>query len=109
MIVKKVFRNYYFILFSNYRPLQHKEINLERGSDGLGFSIVGGYGSPHGDLPIYVKTVFDKGAAAEDGRLQRGDLIVSVNDTILEGLTHEEAVEVLKNASGTVKLVVITS
>jgi multiple PDZ domain protein len=97
------------ILFSNYRPLQHKEITLERGSDGLGFSIVGGYGSPHGDLPIYVKTVFDKGAAAADGRLQRGDLIVSVNDTILEGLTHEEAVEVLKNVSGAVKLIVMTS
>ena len=29
---------------------------------------VGGFASPHGDLPIYVKTVFTKGAAAEDGK-----------------------------------------
>lgn len=42
------------------RPPQCKTITLDRGTDGLGFSIVGGYGSPHGDLPIYVKTVFAK-------------------------------------------------
>uniref|UniRef100_A0A3Q2WKS6 PDZ domain-containing protein n=1 Tax=Haplochromis burtoni TaxID=8153 RepID=A0A3Q2WKS6_HAPBU len=50
-------------------------ISLEKGSEGLGFSIVGGFGSPHGDLPIYVKT----GAAAADGRLKRGDQILAVN------------------------------
>lgn len=42
------------------RPPQYKTITLDRGPDGLGFSIVGGFGSPHGDLPIYVKTVFAK-------------------------------------------------
>lgn len=43
-----------------FRAPQPKIIALEKGSDGLGFSIVGGYGSPHGDLPIYVKTIFAK-------------------------------------------------
>lgn len=43
-----------------FSPPQYKSITLGRGPDGLGFSIVGGYGSPHGDLPIYVKTVFGK-------------------------------------------------
>lgn len=38
----------------------YKTITLERGSSGLGFSIVGGFGSPHGDLPIYIKTIFNK-------------------------------------------------
>ncbi|KAG1663838.1 Multiple PDZ domain protein [Nymphon striatum] len=85
-----------------------KVISLERGSTGLGFSIVGGFGSPHGDLPIYVKTVFDKGAAAENGQLKRGDQILSVNDTNLEGLTHDEAVSILKNAKGTVVLHVLS-
>lgn len=75
----------------------------------MGFSIVGGFESQYGDLPIYVKTVFEKGAAAADGRLQRGDQILSVNDTNLEGMTHEEAVEVLKNVTGSVKLMVLSN
>ncbi|KPP76352.1 hypothetical protein Z043_104313, partial [Scleropages formosus] len=87
---------------------QPKTIILEKGSEGLGFSIVGGYGSPHGDLPIYVKTVFTKGAAAMDGRLKRGDQILSVNGESLEGATHEQAVAVLKRQRGSVTLVVLS-
>ncbi|XP_054906968.1 multiple PDZ domain protein isoform X7 [Poeciliopsis prolifica] len=89
-------------------PPQYKTITLERGPDGLGFSIVGGHGSPHGDLPIYVKTVFGKGAAAEDGRLKRGDQIMAVNGQSLEGVTHEEAVGILKRTKGTVTLTVLS-
>ena len=37
-----------------------KTVTLVRGQHGLGFSIVGGFGSPHGDMPIFVKTVFEK-------------------------------------------------
>ncbi|KAH8035618.1 hypothetical protein HPB51_007853 [Rhipicephalus microplus] len=82
-------------------------VTLERGSEGLGFSIVGGAGSPHGDLPIYVKTVFKEGAAARDGRLRRGHAILSVNGHSLEGLSHQQAVELLRDARGTVELVVL--
>ncbi|XP_061486056.1 multiple PDZ domain protein isoform X26 [Rhineura floridana] len=89
-------------------PPQYKTITLDRGPDGLGFSIVGGYGSPHGDLPIYVKTVFAKGAAAEDGHLKRGDQIIAVNGQSLEGITHEEAVAILKRTKGTVTLTVLS-
>ncbi|NXX81713.1 MPDZ protein, partial [Urocolius indicus] len=89
-------------------PPQYKTITLDRGPDGLGFSIVGGYGSPHGDLPIYVKTVFAKGAAAEDGHLKRGDQIIAVNGQSLEGVTHEEAVAILKRTKGTVTLTVLS-
>ncbi|XP_054706449.1 LOW QUALITY PROTEIN: multiple PDZ domain protein-like [Uloborus diversus] len=90
-------------------PAEPKTIVLERrGSSGLGFSIVGGRGSPHGDLPVYVKRVFDGGAAAKDGRLCRGDQILSVNDTPLEGLTHEQAARLLKEATGTIVLKVLS-
>ncbi|KAK5604887.1 hypothetical protein CRENBAI_008146 [Crenichthys baileyi] len=85
-----------------------RSITLEKGTDGLGFSIVGGFGSPHGDLPIYVKTVFNKGAAAVDGRLKRGDQILSVNSESLQGVTHEQAVTILKKQKGTVTLDVLS-
>ena len=84
-----------------------KEITLTRESDGLGFSIVGGKGSPQGDLPIFVKTVFSRGAAALDGRLQRGDQILAVNDQSLLSIPHSDAVNVLKDARCDVKLTVL--
>ncbi|KAG7461876.1 hypothetical protein MATL_G00195790 [Megalops atlanticus] len=96
------------IFHDDLGPPQYKTITLERGPDGLGFSIVGGFGSPHGDLPIYVKTVFSKGAASEDGRLKRGDQIIAVNSQSLEGVTHEEAVGILKRTKGTVTLTVLS-
>ncbi|XP_030635323.1 multiple PDZ domain protein [Chanos chanos] len=96
------------IFHDDLGPPQYKSITLERGPDGLGFSIVGGFGSPHGDLPIYVKTVFGKGAAAEDGRLKRGDQIMAVNGQSLEGVTHEEAVAILKRTKGIVTLTVLS-
>ncbi|XP_066576484.1 multiple PDZ domain protein isoform X10 [Amia ocellicauda] len=96
------------IFHDDLGPPQYKTITLDRGPDGLGFSIVGGFGSPHGDLPIYVKTVFVKGAASEDGRLKRGDQIIAVNGQSLEGVTHEEAVAILKRTKGTVTLTVLS-
>ncbi|XP_010777437.1 multiple PDZ domain protein-like isoform X2 [Notothenia coriiceps] len=85
-----------------------RSISLVKGSEGLGFSIVGGFGSPHGDLPIYVKTVFSKGTAAVDGRLKRGDQILSVNGESLQGATHEQAVSILKRQRGTVTLDILS-
>ncbi|XP_029609701.1 multiple PDZ domain protein isoform X7 [Salmo trutta] len=96
------------IFHDDLGPPQYKTITLARGPDGLGFSIVGGFGSPHGDLPIYVKTVFGKGAASEDGRLKRGDQIMAVNGQSLEGVTHEEAVGILKRTKGTIALTVLS-
>eukprot|EP00057_Strongylocentrotus_purpuratus_P007667 XP_011662141.1 PREDICTED: multiple PDZ domain protein [Strongylocentrotus purpuratus] len=86
-----------------------KTVTLERGPDGLGFSIVGGYGSPHGNLPIYIKTVFNRGAAAVAKQLKRGDQILAVNGESLEGATHQTAVNLLKKARGQVILTVVTN
>ncbi len=74
----------------------------------MGFSIVGGHNSPHGDLPIYVKTVFSQGAAATEGHLRRGDQILAVNDQPLDEVTHERAVSILKEAEGTIILKVMS-
>ena len=96
------------LLLYIFSPLEPKLIELERGPEGLGFSIVGGHGSPHGDLPIYVKTVFPTGAAARDGRLKRGDQIVAVNGESLVGVAHENAVAMLKRTKGKIILTVLS-
>ena len=88
-------------------PPTFTRIVLERGADGLGFSIVGGLGNPQGDLPIFVKTVFERGAAAQSN-LRPGDQIHAVDSTLLDGKTHQEAVALLKNAKGTVTLTIVS-
>ena len=49
-----------------------------------------------------------QGAAADDGRLKRGDQILAVNGEALEGVTHEQAVAILKRQKGTVTLTVLS-
>ena len=86
-----------------------KVICLHRGPHGLGISIVGGKGSVHGDLPIYIKQVLNEGAAWQDGRLKKGDQLLSVNGISFENVTHKFAAKTLKYLQGDVILEVISS
>uniref|UniRef100_A0A665WV87 Protein tyrosine phosphatase non-receptor type 13 n=1 Tax=Echeneis naucrates TaxID=173247 RepID=A0A665WV87_ECHNA len=53
---------------------------------------------------IYVKAIIPKGAAELDGRIQKGDRVVAVNGKSLEGATHQQAVETLRDTGQTVHL-----
>ncbi len=42
--------------------------------------------------------IFLRGAVAQDGRIEPGDMILQVNDVSFENLTNEDAVKVLREA-----------
>uniref|UniRef100_A0A4W5P9E7 Uncharacterized protein n=1 Tax=Hucho hucho TaxID=62062 RepID=A0A4W5P9E7_9TELE len=82
------------------------ELNLVKGPKGLGFSIAGGVRNQHipGDNSIYVTKIIEGGAAHKDGRLQIGDKLLAVNSACLDEVSHEDAVEALKNIPDVVYL-----
>ncbi|CAF2827741.1 unnamed protein product [Rotaria sp. Silwood2] len=84
-------------------------VEIEKGPDGLGISVLGmGVGADTGleKLGIFVKSLNPQGVVAKDGRIQVGDQIIEVNDHSLVGVTHAYAKNVLKSASGLVKFLI---
>uniref|UniRef100_A0A9J8ADC9 PATJ crumbs cell polarity complex component n=1 Tax=Cyprinus carpio carpio TaxID=630221 RepID=A0A9J8ADC9_CYPCA len=85
-----------------------RTVEITRGpNDALGVSIAGGKGSPLGDIPIFIAMIQANGVAARTHRLKVGDRIVSINSQSLDGLTHGDVVNMLKNAYGTIVLQVV--
>uniref|UniRef100_A0A674NZU9 Protein lin-7 homolog B n=1 Tax=Takifugu rubripes TaxID=31033 RepID=A0A674NZU9_TAKRU len=78
-------------------------VELPKTEEGLGFNIMGG---KEQNSPIYISRIIPGGIADRHGGLKRGDQLLSVNGVSVEGEHHEKAVELLKAAQGTVKLVV---
>ena len=81
-----------------------RTVHLHKGSSGFGFSIVGGKGSPKGNLPIIIKSVSPNSMAAKEGRLKAKDIILSVNDISFENVSHDFAVNTLKKLRGDIAL-----
>ncbi|XP_063698318.1 protein lin-7 homolog C [Culicoides brevitarsis] len=78
-------------------------VELPKTDEGLGFNVMGG---KEQNSPIYISRIIPGGVADRHGGLKRGDQLLSVNGTNVEGENHEKAVELLKQAVGSVKLVV---
>ncbi|XP_035391010.1 par-3 family cell polarity regulator beta a isoform X2 [Electrophorus electricus] len=93
---------------ANKKGGKNQRINLTKGVDGLGFTVVTRDSSVHGPGPILVKSILPRGAAIRDGRLQSGDRILEVNGVDITGHTQEELVAMLRSTKlgETVSLVV---
>ncbi|XP_055574403.1 partitioning defective 3 homolog B isoform X4 [Falco biarmicus] len=83
--------------FGNKKNAKKIKIDLKKGPEGLGFTVVTRDSSVHGPGPIFVKNILPKGAAVKDGRLQSGDRILEVNGRDFTGRTQEELVAVLRS------------
>uniref|UniRef100_A0A6Q2XKY4 PDZ domain-containing protein n=1 Tax=Esox lucius TaxID=8010 RepID=A0A6Q2XKY4_ESOLU len=84
-------------------------IVLQKGPEGLGFSITSRDVPIGGSAPIHVKNILPRGAAIQDGRLKAGDRLQEVNGNDLNGKTQEEVVGLLRATpmGGTVTLLVL--
>lgn len=102
-------------------------MELPKTEEGLGFNVMGG---KEQNSPIYISRIIPGGVAERHGGLKRGDQLLSVNGVVrnsrakmappgvvlfnvttivwqsVEGEHHEKAVELLKAAKDSVKLVV---
>lgn len=81
-------------------------VELTKGNDGLGFSITTRDNPAGGNAPIFVKSILPKGAAIIEGQLRGGDQIIEVNGQKMNGKSQPEAVDILRNTRGLVKLLV---
>ncbi|XP_032693734.1 partitioning defective 3 homolog isoform X16 [Lontra canadensis] len=83
-------------------------IQLKKGTEGLGFSITSRDVTIGASAPIYVKNILPRGAAIQDGRLKAGDRLIEVNGVDLAGKSQEEVVSLLRSTKmeGTVSLLV---
>ncbi|MFT7818162.1 partitioning defective 3 homolog B-like [Arapaima gigas] len=95
--------------FANKKGGKRLKINLKKGPEGLGFTVVTRDSTLHGAGPILVKNILPRGAAVKDGRLQSGDWILEVNGVDITGHSQEELVTMLRSTKqgDSVSLVVV--
>ncbi|XP_061629644.1 membrane-associated guanylate kinase, WW and PDZ domain-containing protein 2-like isoform X1 [Phyllopteryx taeniolatus] len=67
---------------------------LQKSNMGFGFTIIGG---DEPDEFLQVKSVIPDGPAAQDGKMDTGDVIVYVNDICVLGTTHADVVKLFQS------------
>uniref|UniRef100_A0A8C0L930 Membrane-associated guanylate kinase, WW and PDZ domain-containing protein 2 n=1 Tax=Canis lupus dingo TaxID=286419 RepID=A0A8C0L930_CANLU len=69
-------------------------ITLKKSSMGFGFTIIGG---DEPDEFLQVKSVIPDGPAAQDGKMETGDVIVYINEVCVLGHTHADVVKLFQS------------
>uniref|UniRef100_A0A672SNW9 Tyrosine-protein phosphatase non-receptor type 13-like n=1 Tax=Sinocyclocheilus grahami TaxID=75366 RepID=A0A672SNW9_SINGR len=94
---------------NSLQPGELFDVELSKIDSSLGISVTvlfgkGGSNTTVRHGGIYVKGVIPKGAAELDGRIKKGDRVVAVNGKSLEGASHKQAVEMLRDTGQLVHL-----
>ncbi|XP_067340068.1 tyrosine-protein phosphatase non-receptor type 13 isoform X3 [Channa argus] len=94
---------------NSLHPGELFDVELSKIDSSLGISVTvlfgkGGVNTTIRHGGIYVKAIIPKGAAELDGRIQKGDRVVAVNGKSLEGATHQQAVDALRDTGQKVHL-----
>ncbi|XP_041032363.1 tyrosine-protein phosphatase non-receptor type 13-like [Carcharodon carcharias] len=80
-------------------------VELAKIDGSLGVSVTGGVNTSVKNGGIYVKAIIPGGAADLDGHIRKGDRLQEVDGVSLQGITHKQAIERLKNTGQVVRLV----
>ncbi|XP_022648677.1 ligand of Numb protein X 2-like isoform X2 [Varroa jacobsoni] len=90
---------------STVRDFVESTIVLRKVQQELGLSITGG-SDTYFDA-VCVSEVHKDGAAYQDGRLKKGDVILAVNEMSMREVSWADAVRVLRDASSPVRLMIL--
>uniref|UniRef100_A0A8C2PVQ7 Pro-interleukin-16 n=1 Tax=Cyprinus carpio TaxID=7962 RepID=A0A8C2PVQ7_CYPCA len=81
-------------------------LHKEEGA-GLGFSIAGGIDLENKATTVH--RVFPSGLAAQEGTIERGDEVLSINGQTLKNVTHSDATAILRQARTMKQAVIVVS
>ena len=93
--------------FASQKPRTVSQVSFRKINNSIGLSIVAAMGEGRTERSIYVKSVVPGGAAATDGRIQTGDLLLEVDGRSLHGLTQEAAAALMGQTGSVVTLKVV--
>ncbi|XP_076073752.1 tyrosine-protein phosphatase non-receptor type 13-like isoform X3 [Mytilus galloprovincialis] len=85
--------------------IESYEVYLTKKDGSFGLNVTGGINTTVRHGGIYVKSFIPDGAADNDGTIHKGDRILEINGKSLVGVTHKQAVEIIRDATESCLLV----